>query len=173
MLSNNGMRFLLGSVKRLGLADTGGSGMKRYSSNQAVPMKFHHLYVWLLNPLGILAIAALALLSLLTALNVTVIPEIQTRIDGNGTEAARIMLWVMFGIFSLAFLFSLISEILLAERRTLGVVILILGYVLNTASSAVTAYNERSTENIIAFAIAFLIGLLVCIYYWKRRRLFH
>ena len=147
--------------------------MKRYSSDQAVPMKFHHLYVWLINPLGILAIAAIALLSLLTALNVMVIPEIQTRIDGNGGQAAQIMLWLMFGFFSLAFLFALISEILLAERRTLGVVILILGYVLNIVSSAVTAYNERSTENIIAFAITLLIGLMVCVYYWKRGRLFH
>ena len=49
--------------------------MKRYSASQKVPMKFHNLYVYLLNPLGILLRAALAALVLLTALNVKVIPD--------------------------------------------------------------------------------------------------
>lgn len=147
--------------------------MKRYSSSQTVHMKFHNLYVWLLKPLEILVLAALALLVLLTALHVTVLPEVQTRIDGNGSEAAQMMLWFMFGFFSLTFLFALISEILLAERRTLGVVILILGYLLDVVSTAVTTYNERTAENIIGLAVTVLISILVCIYYWKRGRLFH
>jgi len=147
--------------------------MKRYSTNEKVPMKFHNLYVKFLNPLGILLIAAMAILVLLTALNITVLPQVQTRIDGDGSEAAHMMLWFMFGFFALAFLFALISEILLAKRHTLGVIILIFGYLLDVASTAITTYNERTTENIIALAITVLISILVCIYYWKRRRLFH
>lgn len=147
--------------------------MKRYSTNEKVPMKFHNLYVKFLNPLGILLIAAMAILVLLTALNITVLPQVQTRIDGDGSEAAHMMLWFMFGFFALAFLFALISEILLAKRHTLGVIILIFGYLLDVASTAITTYNERTAENIIALAITVLISILVCIYYWKRRRLFH
>ena len=75
--------------------------------------------------------------------------------------------------FTLAFLFALISEVLLAKRRTVGVLILILGYVLNIVSATMSAYNERSPENLIGFGVTLLVGLLVCIYYWKRRRLFH
>lgn len=147
--------------------------MKRYSPNEKVPMKFHNLYVKFLNPLGILLIAAMAVLVLLTALNITVLPQVQTRIDGDGSEAARLLLWFMLGFFTLAFLFALFSEVLLAKRRTLGVVILIFGYLLNTASAAVTTYNEHTTSNIVGLAITVFISILVCIYYWKRRRLFH
>jgi len=147
--------------------------MKRYSANEKVPMKFHNLYVKFLNPLGILLIAAMAILALLTALNISVLPQVQTRIDGNGSEAAHLTLWFMFGFLTLAFFFALISEILLAKRRTLGVIILVFGYLLDVVSTGITAYNERTTENIIVLAITAFISLLVCIYYWKRRRLFH
>lgn len=147
--------------------------MKRYSSNENVPMKFHNLYVKFLNPLGILLIAAMAILTLLTALNISVLPQVQTRIDGNGSEAAHLTLWFMFGFLALAFLFALISEVLLAKRHTLGVIILIFGYLLDVVSTAATAYNERTTENLIALGITVFISILVCIYYWKRRRLFH
>lgn len=147
--------------------------MKRYSENAHVPMKFHNLYVALLNPLGILLLLAMAVLAGLTAMDISVLPAVQDRIDGNGAQAARLTLWVMCGFFSLAFLFSLLSEILLAKRRKLGVAILIFGYLLDMVSSAVTAYNERTTENIVLFAVAFVLSLLVCIYYWKRGRLFH
>ena len=147
--------------------------MKRYGEHAHVPMKFHNLYVMFLNPLGILALLAVAVLTALSALGITVLPAVQDRMDGNGAEAARITLWVMCGFFSLAFLFALISEILLAKRRKLGVAILILGYLLELASSAATAYNERTTENFIALGVTLLISLLVCVYYAKRRRLFH
>ena len=147
--------------------------MKRYSPNQHVPMKFHNLYVWLLNPLGILVLGGLAAIALCALLGVPALPALQDRLDGDGSEAARLMLWFLFGFFTLAFLFALISEVLLAKRRTVGVLILILGYVLNVVSAAMSAYNDRSSENLIGFGITLLVGLLVCIYYWKRRRLFH
>lgn len=147
--------------------------MKRYSPNQHVPMKFHNLYVWLLNPLGILLLGGLAVIALCALLGVPALPALQDRLDGDGGEAARLMLWFLFGGFTLAFLFALISEVLLAKRRTVGVLILILGYVLNVASATMSAYNDRTPENLIGFGVTFLIGLLVCIYYWKRRRLFH
>ena len=147
--------------------------MKRYSPNQHVPMKFHNLYVWLLNPLGILVLGGLAAIALCALLGVPALPALQDRLDGDGREAARLMLWFLFGFFTLAFLFALISEVLLAKRRTVGVLILILGYMLNVVSAAMSAYNDRSSENLIGFGITLLVGLLVCIYYWKRRRLFH
>lgn len=147
--------------------------MKRYSPNQHVPMKFHNLYVWLLNPLGILVLGGLAVIALCALLGVPALPALQDRLDGDGSEAARLMLWFLFGFFTLAFLFALISEVLLAKRRTVGVLILILGYVLNVVSAAMSAYNDRSPENLIGFGVTLLVGLLVCIYYWKRRRLFH
>ena len=147
--------------------------MKRYSPNQHVPMKVHNLYVWLLNPLGILVLGGLAVIALCALLGVPALPALQDRLDGDGSEAARLMLWFLFGFFTLAFLFALISEVLLAKRRTVGVLILILGYVLNVASATMSAYNDRSPENLISFGVTLLIGLLVCIYYWKRRRLFH
>ena len=147
--------------------------MKRYAPNQQVPMKFHNLYVWLLNPLGILVLGGLAVIALCALLGVPALPALQDRLDGDGSEAARLMLWFLFGFFTLAFLFALISEVLLAKRRTVGVLILILGYVLNVVSAAMSAYNDRSPENLIGFGITLLVGLLVCIYYWKRRRLFH
>lgn len=147
--------------------------MKRYSPNQHVPMKFHNLYVWLLNPLGILLLGGLAVIALCALLGVPALPALQDRLDGDGSETARLMLWFLFGFFTLAFLFALISEVLLAKRRTVGVLILILGYVLNVVSATMSAYNDRTPENLIGFGVTFLIGLLVCIYYWKRRRLFH
>ena len=147
--------------------------MKRYSPGQKAPMKFHHLYVWILNPLNILVLAALAALTLLTVLNIQAIPDLQSRLDGNGAETAQILLWIMFGCMALSFLFALVSEILLAKRRTLGALILVVQYVMSTASAALTLYNERTTDNLIALCIAAVISLLVCIYYWKRRRLFH
>lgn len=145
--------------------------MKSYSPNGKVPMKFHNLYVWILNPLAILALAAIAALVLLTAININVAPEVQQRIDGNQAEHAQLLLWIMFGFLGLGLLFQIISEVLLAKRRALGVLILIFGYLLNTAGSVATAINEPSTSNYIALAITALISLLVCVYYWKRRRL--
>ena len=145
--------------------------MKSYSPNGKVPIKFHNLYVWILNPLAILALAAVAALVLLTALNISAVPEVQQRIDGNNAEHAQLLLWIMFGFLGIGLLFQVISEILLAKRRTLGVLILVFGYMLNTAGSVATAINEPSTDNYIALAITAVISLLVCVYYWKRRRL--
>lgn len=145
--------------------------MKSYSPNGKAPMKFHNLYVWILNPLAILMLAAIAALVLLTAININAVPDVQQRIDGNDAEHAQLLLWIMFGFLGLGLLFQVVSEILLAKRRTLGVLILIFGYLLNTAGSVATAINEPSVSNYVALAITAIISLLVCIYYWKRRRL--
>lgn len=147
--------------------------MKRYSPNQKVPMKFHNLYVMFLNPLGILVLCAGAVLLLLAALKVFNLPAEYNPFDGNGVGKGDIFVWIMFGFFALSFLFSLFSEILLAKRRTLGVMILIVSYLLSVASSATTAYNEPTVENILALCATVLVSILVCIYYWKRSRLFH
>ena len=147
--------------------------MKRYSPNEKVPMKFHNLYVKFLNPLGLLILAAISVYILLTALGIPLLPSVQSRFTGDGSEAARIMLWIMLGVYVIAFLFALASEILLAKRRPLGVFILILGYLVNVASTVYNAYKVRSTENLAVAALTVLIAILVCVYYWKRRRLFH
>ena len=75
--------------------------MKRYSPNQHVPMKFHNLYVWLLNPLGILVLGGLAAIALCALLGVPALPALQDRLDGDGSEAARLML-ALKGILSAA-----------------------------------------------------------------------
>lgn len=147
--------------------------MKRYSPNQKVPMKFHNLYVYLLNPLGILVRGAMAALVLLTVLNVKVIPDEYNPYDTFVGINSNMALWIIFGFFALAFLFALIAEVLLAKRRTLGMLILIADYLMNVASSIMTARQEPITENWVAVGITVFISLLVCIYYWKRSRLFH
>lgn len=146
--------------------------MKPYSPNEKVPMKFHKLYVVFLNPLGILILAAIATLTLFTALNLQVLPEIQQRLGGRD-EAAQIMIWILFGAYALAFLFALISEILLAKRRPMGVILLLLNYLLSVASAVYAAYRQPTGENLLTAALTGLIAILVCLYYWRRRRLFH
>lgn len=147
--------------------------MKRYSSNQKVPMKFHNLYVYLLNPLGILLRGALTAVVLLTALNVKVIPDEYNPFDKFAGAGGGTSLWLILGFCAFAFLFAIIAEVLLAKRRVLGVLILLADYVLNVASGVTTARQEPTTENLIALGVMVLISLLVCIYYWKRSRLFH
>jgi hypothetical protein len=147
--------------------------MKRYGANSKAPMKFHNLYVMFLNPLGILLLAGAAVLVLLTAIHQAPLSAAINPFDGNGLGKGDMVLWLMFGFLALAFLFALVAEILLAKRRTIGVAILIAGYLLNVVSSFATAYNEQTAENLIALGITVLLSILVCIYYWKRGRLFH
>ena len=147
--------------------------MKTYSPGQKVPMKFHNLYVYLLNPLGILLRAALAALVLLTALNVTVIPAEYHTYDDIAAKYGVGPLWIVFGFCALAFLFALIAEVLLAKRRPLGVLILLLDYLMNLGTAGMTAWRQPTTENLIAAGITLLISALVILYYYKRRRLFH
>lgn len=146
--------------------------MKRYAPNQHVPMKFHNLYVYLLNPLGILLRAAIAALILLTALNVAVVPAQYQPFDDLLANSGNLALWLVFGVSVLALLFAIVSEVLLARRRPLGVIILIFNYLLDLATTGLTAWKQPTTENLISAAIVLLISILVCIYYWKRRRLF-
>lgn len=146
--------------------------MKRYAPNQPVPMKFHNLYVYLLNPIGILLRAAIAALILLTALHVTVIPAEYQPYDDVLLNHGDLALWLVFGFSALALLFAIIAEVLLARRRPLGVLILIFDYLMNLANAGYTAWKQPTAENLISAAIVLLISLLVCVYYWKRRRLF-
>lgn len=146
--------------------------MKRYAPNQNVPMKFHNLYVYLLNPIGILLRAAIAALILLTALHVTVIPAEYHPYDELLASSGNMTLWLVFGVSVLALLFAVVSEVLLARRRPLGVLILLFNYLLDLASTGLTAWKQPTAENLISAAIVLVISILVCIYYWKRRRLF-
>lgn len=147
--------------------------MKRYSPNQQVPMKFHNLYVYLLNPIGILIRAAIAALVLLTILNITVIPAEYHPFDDMYARYGTTAMWVVFGFAVFAFLFALWAEVLLAKRRPLGVLILIFDYLLNLANACWAAWGQRTAENLIAAGVTLLISILVCVYYWKRSRLFH
>ena len=148
--------------------------MKRYSPNQHVPMKFHNLYVYLLNPIGILIRAAVAAVILLTVLKVPFVPEAFHPYDDIlRMEQGATVLWVIFGFAALAFLFALWAEVLLARRRPLGVWILLLDYLLNLANAIWSAWKQPATENLIIAGVTLLISILVCVYYWKRSRLFH
>ena len=147
--------------------------MKRYSPNQHVPMKFHNLYVYLLNPIGILLRAAIAALILLTLQGIVVIPGEYHPFDEMFATYGSATMWVVFGIAAFACLFALWAEVLLAKRRPLGVWILILDYLLNLANTCWAAWNERSTQNLVIAGVMLLISILVCVYYWRRSRLFH
>lgn len=145
--------------------------MKRYVYGQDAPMKFHNLYVYLLNPIGILLRGALAALVLLVALKVfTMPPEYASYVAFDGVSEST-SLWILFGLRALAFLLAIWAEVLLAKRRVLGVLILIADYVMNVVSAFMTAYNEPTNENILALALIALISALVCLYYWRRRRI--
>ncbi len=146
--------------------------MKTYSANQHVPMKFHNLYVYLLNPLGILIRAALATLVLLTLLNVAVVPAALHPYDDILAQYGTDAMWVIFGFLVVAFLFALLAEVLLAKRRPLGVLILLFDYLVTTVSAVMTAWHLRSTENLVTAGITLLLCILVYVYYWKRRKLF-
>jgi uncharacterized membrane protein len=146
--------------------------MKRYAPNQQVPMKFHNLYVYLLNPIGILIRAGIAGLVLLMLLGKTVIPASYQPFDDIAARYGNGALWVVFAFAAFAFLFALWAEVLLAKRRPLGVLILVFDYLLNLANACWAAWNDRSLENIIIAAVTLLISILVCVYYWKRSRLF-
>ena len=135
-------------------------------------MKFHNLYVYLLNPIGILIRAALAALVLTTLLGVTVIPAELHPYDELLAAQGRDVLWILFGFYGLSFLFALFAEVLLARRRPLGALILLADYLFGTASAGLTFWHERTAENLIFAAVTLLISILVCVYYWKRRKLF-
>ena len=145
--------------------------MKHYDPKEHVPMKFHNLYVWFLNPLGILLSALVSVLLLLTAYNVTISPELQSQLGLDNQPVAH--LWVMFAFVAATLLFAVISEVLLAKRKRLGVMILIFGYLSSIATGVSTYIGEKTTTNLVSLCIVALIGVMVCIYYWKRRRLLH
>lgn len=147
--------------------------MKRYAPNQQVPMKFHNLYVYLLNPIGILIRAGIAGLVLLTLLGTAVIPAQYQPFDDIAARYGSGALWLMFAFAALAFLFALWAEVLLAKRRRLGLLILVFDYLLNLANALWATWNDLSFENIIIASVTLLISILVCVYYWKRSRLFH
>ena len=116
--------------------------------------------------------AAIAALILLTALHVTVIPAEYHPYDELLASSGNMTLWLVFGVSVLALLFAVVSEVLLARRRPLGVLILLFNYLLDLASTGLTAWKQPTAENLISAAIVLVISILVCIYYWKRRRLF-
>ena len=145
--------------------------MRHYNPKEHVPMKFHNLYVWFLNPLGILLSACVMVLLLLTAYNVTIAPDLQRQLGLNKQPVAH--LWVIFAFAAATLLFAVVSEVLLAKRKRLGVIILIFGYLSSIASAVSTYIGGQNTTNLVSLCIMALIGILVCLYYWKRRRLLH
>jgi uncharacterized membrane protein len=72
----------------------------------------------------------------------------------------------------IAFLALLIAEVLLAKRKKAGVFLLLLGYLLSVVNAAAALFRERTTLNAVALAASVIVGVLVFIYYRKRRNLF-
>lgn len=147
--------------------------MRQYAANEKVPMKFHHLYVYFLNPIKILFLGALTAVSLILYLNINLLPTDTLRQAGLTYLQGEELLLAMVIVLGLSFLFALIAEILLASRRVLGVTILILGYVMDVISAAVNTVHDRTANNLTILTIDALLAILVCVYYWKRAKLLH
>ncbi|MDD3213271.1 MAG: hypothetical protein PHY64_06340 [Eubacteriales bacterium] len=147
--------------------------MKQYEANERVPMKFHHLYVYFLNPLKILFLGLLTALSLILYLNVDMLPSDTLRQAGLTYLQGEELLLALVILLGLAFLFALVAEILLAARRVLGVTLLILGYVMDVIGSAVNVVHDTTSNNLTLLVVNALLAALVCIYYWKRAKLLH
>ncbi len=147
--------------------------MKQYTADEHVPMKFHNLYVYFLNPIKIIVLGVLTALSLVLLLNAEVIPAESLQYEGVPNLIGSSLLMGLTIALGLAFLFALLAEILLAKRRVLGVTLLICGFLMDVVSAGSAVANAATTNNILVLAGSVLVAALVCIYYWKRARLLH
>lgn len=147
--------------------------MRQYAADERVPMKFHHLYVYFLNPIKILFLGLLTALSLILYLNADLLPADTLQQVGLTYLEGENLLLAMVIALGLAFLFALIAEILLAARRVLGVTILIFGYVMDVVGAVVNTLHDTTYNNFLVLAIDVLLAALVCVYYWKRAKLLH
>jgi hypothetical protein len=138
--------------------------MKKYTSIENTPMKFHNLYVWFLNPLQLLVYAA-AMVLLLLGLYGTA--------SGSMVEglSASTLVGAAIGV-GIAFIFMLVAEILLAKRKKAGVVLFLLGYLTTIVNAALSLLKEQTAFAVVSLVIAVVVGLLVFIYYHKRSNLF-
>jgi hypothetical protein len=138
--------------------------MKKYTSIEDTPMKFHNFYVWVLNPLQLLLYLAVLVFLVLGLMGITA---------GGSAEGLSIAIVTgsIVGI-GIAFLALLIAEVLLAKRKKAGVFLLLLGYLLSVVNAAAALFRERTTLNAVALAASVIVGVLVFIYYRKRRNLF-
>jgi len=136
-------------------------------------MKFHNLYVYFLNPIKIIILGLLTALSVLMLLNVNLIPADQWTLPGVTYVQGDAVLIVLVVVLGFSFLFALIAEILLAMRRVAGVMLLVLGYFMEVASSVVNVIHDVSTTSIMGLVVSAFIAYLVCLYYWKRAKLLH
>jgi hypothetical protein len=145
--------------------------MKQYTDPKTTPLKFHKLYIWLLNPLAILCIAAVAAILLGIALHagefssLLEIPAIETLTPG-------LLLWIVFGLVAATLLFYIITEVLLVKRKKAGVNMLIFSYVLSICSGIATAVKSPESMPITSLIVSVCLFVLISIYYWKRRAIF-
>lgn len=137
-------------------------------------MKFHKLYVAVLNPLGILLTALLTVLMLAAALNAGLIAEDSNipYLSNLSSLAMDAVVWTLFGIVAAVFLFMLVTEFLLVARKKSGIVLLSLSLILGIISNVVsyTRYTEQVPWYSMAISVA--VSALVLIYYWKRYKTF-
>jgi len=136
-------------------------------------MKFHNLFVFILNPLKILLLGFLTAICMILLFNADMIPADKLHFMEIPYLQGEILLMVLSGVLLFSFLFALIAEILLAKRRVLGVTLLILGFLMEVASSVINVIHGVSFSSVAVLAVTAFIALMVCVYYWKRGKLLH
>jgi hypothetical protein len=134
-------------------------------------MKFHKLYTRLLNPLVLLLFLSLMVIALLAISGVETLYA-SAGLSGISLEQSAAALWVTFSIVTLAFVFFLLTEILLVKRKKAGVVMLLFAYASGVAYSVYSMLQNMRTNMIVSLIINVVVCILVYIYYWKRSNLF-
>ncbi len=135
-------------------------------------MKFHKLYVTVINPLGILVVAVVAILMLLVALNASVFTEDAAIPYLSGLEAGEV-LWTLFGLAGVIFLFTLATEFLLLSRKRTGILMLSLSLMLGIASNVFSLIRYQEQTPWYSLVLSILISTLILTYYWRRYKTFN
>ncbi len=135
-------------------------------------MKFHKLYVTVINPLGILVVAVVAILMLLVALNASVFTEDAAIPYLSGLEAGEV-LWTLFGLAGAIFLFTLATEFLLLSRKRTGILMLSLSLMLGIASNVFSLIRYQEQTPWYSLVLSILISTLILTYYWRRYKTFN
>lgn len=134
-------------------------------------MKFHKLYVALVNPLGILLFAILAVVMLIVALDAGLIAEESGIPYLSGLEAGT-ALWTLFGLAAGMFLLLMTTEFLLVTRKKAGIVTLSVTLLLGAVSTAVSYVLYSAQTPCCSIAVAVAASVLILPYYWKRYKIF-
>lgn len=138
-------------------------------------MKFHKLYVAVLNPLGILLAAILAVLMLAAALNAGLIAEDSDipYISNLSSLEMDALVWTLFGIVVAVFLFMLATEFLLVARKKTGIVLLSISLILGIISNVVSFARYTELVPWYTMVVSVAVSVLVLLYYWRRYKTFN